>query len=399
MNTHRVLYINTPFEHEPGGDKNRSRFLWQILRESGTADLALVLPPSTLSRPQTPFEHFPPALTLPATKGSWWQSESVFHFSDADQRQFQDLLAKRNYDLIVSRFHSPAELCHIAARHRTSPGIILDLDMVSSRLVGLTWKQNPSLKNRWFLFERLKLQRFERQLLQNPWLFALSNPVEIEQLRATHGNPPAPGRLIELPNMMPPQKVSNDGPRQSVILFFGSMNSSANLDGFRYLMDQILPRIEKELKERNVRIHVAGKNPPPWFQERIRKSGTDRVRLVGAVDSMDAAIAASLFVLLPLRIASGTRTRILEAAAQERAVVTTPIGAEGIDVGEHAEIHADPDGIAASVRRFLASPAEADMQGQELAKRCRARYSQTRIARELRHEIEVFLQTRTEAAR
>jgi hypothetical protein len=41
---------------------------------------------------------------------------------------------------------------------------------------------------------------------------------------------------------------------------------------------------------------------------------------------------------------------------------------------------------------FLASPAEADLQGQELANRCRARYSQTRIARELRHEIEVFLQ-------
>lgn len=253
----------------------------------------------------------PPVVTLQSRRGPWWQSDSILSFDDAQKQQFLKQLSTRTYDLVVARFHSPWELCLTAANHPSKPGIVVDLDMVSSRLVGLTWKQNPSFRNRWFLLERIKLQRLERQLLRQPWMIGFSNPVELSDLQEQHGPCPPPGRLVELPNVMPPSGPVQSPRREPAILFFGSMNSAANLDGFRFLMDQLLPRIEPDLKAHGVKIHVAGKNPPPWFAERIRASGTDRVMLLGAVDSMEQTIAASRFVLLPLRVASGTRTRIL----------------------------------------------------------------------------------------
>jgi glycosyltransferase involved in cell wall biosynthesis len=268
--------------------------------------------------------------------------------------------------------------------------------MVSSRLVGLTWNQNPSLKNRWFLFERIKLQRFERELLRQPWMVAFSNPAELASLREEHGPSPAPGRLIELPNVMPLSGRVPEPKREPAILFFGSMNSAANLDGFRFLMDDLLPQIEGDLKQHNVKIHIAGKNPPAWFAERIRQSGTDRVHLLGAVDSMDHTIASSLFVLLPLRVASGTRTRILEAAAQHRAVVTTPIGAEGIDVGDAALVEPNASALAHAIRRLLQDPAGSDRLGAALGERCTARYSQDRVAKDFRDDLESFLSARKE---
>lgn len=394
MSLRRVLYLDTAFENEPGGDKNRSRFLWHALRDAGVVDFALLEPQGQIPRSRPAFDQYPPAVTLRSRRGPWWQSDSVLSFDESQKQQLHQQLSTRSYDLVVARFHSPWELCRAAAAHPSKPGIVVDLDMVSSRLVGLTWKQNPTFRNRWFLIERIKLQRLERELLRQPWMIAFSNPVELSGLQEQHGPCPPPGRLVELPNVMPQSGPVPTAQREPAILFFGSMNSAANLDGFRFLMEHLLPRIEADLKAHQVKIHVAGKNPPPWFAEQIRASGTDRVVLLGAVDSMEKTIAASRFVLLPLRVASGTRTRILEAAAQHRAVVTTPIGAEGIDVGDAASVESTPGTLAEAVRRWLQNPAEADAMGRALGERCSARYSQARVANDFCRELDSFLSAR-----
>lgn len=399
MSGRRVLYIDTPFENEPGGDKNRSRFLWQVLRGIAQADLALVHRPAAAKPGRPPFSQFKPVLELAPKRGPWWQSDSILTFDSTQRAAFTSLLARGRYDLVVSRFHAPWELCRLAANHPTRPGVVMDLDMVSSRLVGLTWKQDPSFKNRWFYLENLKLGRLEQSILRQPWMVCFSNPVEMEDLRKFARPQPPAATLVEVPNVMPDPPASDAVPPEPAILFFGSMNSAANLDGFRFLMDDILPRIEADLQAHGVRIHVAGKNPPAWFAERIRSAGTDRVVLLGAVDSMERTLLASRFVLLPLRVASGTRTRILEAAACGRAVVTTSIGAEGIDVGDTASVHDTPTAIATAVRTLLADPAATGQLGSRLRDRCLGRYSQRRVAADFATALDRFAADRKGGSR
>jgi glycosyltransferase involved in cell wall biosynthesis len=390
MTRPRLLYIDVPFEAESGGDKNRSRFLWQALRDAFDVDLLLIQPGDAPDGPDAARRQIAPVLTLAPQPGPWYHSASVPTFDTEAQSAFNRLLSEKNYDLVLTRFHSPWELACLADAHPSRPAVVVDLDMMSSRLVSLTWQQKKSFRNRWFLFEKWKLEALERRLFRKPFLVLFSNPTELERVRS------AGARLAVLPNVMPdtPRLKSTDP--KPVILFFGSMNSSANTDGFRFLMESLLPRMENDLRKHNVRIHVVGKHPPAWIAEQLKHSGTDRVALIGEVDSMERAIADSRFVFLPLRIASGTRTRILEAAAQSRAVVTTTIGAEGIEVEEDALVQDEPEALANAVRSLLEQPDRADDLGRRLHDRCVARYSTPRVARDLVAEIQSFLARRSE---
>ena len=109
-------------------------------------------------------------------------------------------------------------------------------------------------------------------------------------------------------------------------------------------------------------------------------------------ESIERAIAESQFVLLPLRIASGTRTRILEAAAVGRAVVTTTIGAEGLDLGDTVLIGDTAQDLAAHTRHLLANPGAADESGARLRQRSTALYAAGNVAVDLSTKLERFLQ-------
>lgn len=391
----RLLYVDVPFEHESGGDKNRSRFLWQTLAGAFDAECLLIAggaPPD--GKPW--FTRIPTVLTLAPVSSAWSESESVHRFAPDALAAFDRLLQERRYDVVFTRFHSPWHLAGAAARHPLRPAVAVDLDMVSSRLVGLTWRQAPSWKNRWFLFERLKLERLERRLVRAPFLVFLSNPVELADLRDRVAPASTPTLFAPLPNVMPAPGPLPPVAPQPPILFFGSLNSGANTDAFRFLVQDLLPLLEPDLHRHQVRIHVAGKHPPAWFADLLAKSGTDRVVLVGGVDSMERALAESRFALLPLRVASGTRTRILEAAAAGRTVVTTPLGAEGIETGDGALIADTPGTLAAAVRRLLDDPSLAAQLGAQLRATCLARYAADRVGADLVRDLESFVAARKE---
>jgi len=394
MSRARILYLDVPFENESGGDKNRSRFLFQSIRENFEVDLLLIRhegasikPAWTNFKPVAMFAPQPPPFPRPASTPS---------FLPADQEKFISLLREKNYAAVFCRFTIGWELCKIIQRDFPQTAVVVDLDMVSSRLVAMSWAANPSFRRRWFLFEKWKLQRLERQLVHSLSLLLLSNSEELTALYRQHHSHGSKSEFALLPNIMP-RAAEPTVERQPVILFFGSLDSSANVDGFQFLVDEVLPQIEADLKRHNVKIHIAGKNPPATFAERLRAIGTDRVKLVGPVDSIESAIAESLFVLLPLRIASGTRTRILEAAVQHRAVVTTPIGAEGLDVADSTLIGSTAAELAAHAKKLLANPAEADALGKKLGARCVSLYAPDKVAEDLVNAVEKFI-SRTKGA-
>jgi glycosyltransferase involved in cell wall biosynthesis len=230
----------------------------------------------------------------------------------------------------------------------------------------------------------------ERQIVHSPSLLLFSNSEELTALYRRDHSHGSKSEFALLPNVMP-RAAELTVERQPVILFFGSLDSSANVDGLSFLVEEVLPQIEGDLKRHNVRLHIAGKNPPAALAERLLALGSDRVQLVGPVDSIARAIAESQFVLLPLRIASGTRTRILEAAAAGRAVVTTTIGAEGLDLGDSVLIGNTAQELAAHTRRLLGDPGAADLAGRRLRERSRALYDASKVAADLAAKLEGFM--------
>jgi glycosyltransferase involved in cell wall biosynthesis len=145
---------------------------------------------------------------------------------------------------------------------------------------------------------------------------------------------------------------------ENCIVFSGNLEYHPNIEAVRWFRSAIWPK----LRERNEGLtwSLVGRNPEAICSV-VR--GDSRIRVIGPVEDAVASIARARVVVVPLRSGSGTRFKILEAWAAQRAVVSTKIGAEGLGArdGEHLSIADDPGRFAAAVQDLLDDPARGRM--------------------------------------
>lgn len=118
------------------------------------------------------------------------------------------------------------------------------------------------------------------------------------------------------------------------IVFTGSMDWLPNDDGMRWFLEEILPDIRKTRPEVNV--WVVGRNPLPDMIDLC--NSIPNCHITGTVDDVRPYIDFADLFIVPLRIGSGTRMKIFEAMAMNKAVVSTTIGAEGLPVSDGENI-------------------------------------------------------------
>src|SRR6185369_14899797 len=157
-----------------------------------------------------------------------------------------------NYDVVFSRFCRSWELLGLVERDSPRSSVVVDVDMLSSRLAGLSWQARPGFRSRWYLFEKWKLTRFERRMFREPWLFLFTNPVELP--RQTEPASAAAAEFALVPNVMPVPSGPIPIACRPAILFFGSLDSAANQDAFQFLLDDLLPRIQPDLDRHGIEI-------------------------------------------------------------------------------------------------------------------------------------------------
>ncbi|MHB8412006.1 MAG: glycosyltransferase family 4 protein [Candidatus Acidiferrales bacterium] len=135
------------------------------------------------------------------------------------------------------------------------------------------------------------------------------------------------------------------------IIFQGGMDWYPNRDAVEFFITSILPHVRQQVPA--AQFCVAGRNPPPEFVQRFRN--IPNVKFTGTVPDMRAEIVISAISVVPLRIGSGTRLKILEAAAMAKAIVSTRLGAEGLDFLNSREIvlEDDPKRFAEAVAALL----------------------------------------------
>lgn len=383
----KVLYIDQPFQNEKGGDKNRSKFIWNAIKDNFEVDLLLL---KTYQDPNYKYKKHTGYVQLYELTTSHPASvtpKAIFQFSAEEISKFEDILKANNYDRILIRFAAPYLLAEAAQKICPQTSIIIDIDMLMSRLTKLSWDQNPKLNNRYFLLEHLKFRKFEKELFNKPYLFLFTNYLEMKMAIKDNVKKNSPSRFEVLPNVM----QANDHPvpkeKENYILFFGSLNSAANSDAFIFLAKEIYPLIVNKLEQTKTKIKIVGRNQTPIYKKLAAER--DYISIIGEVDDINKEIASSLFTILPIRIASGTRTRILEAANLRTAVVSTSIGAEGFEFEEDEIIIRDNvTELAEEIIKLLDKPELAKEMGIKIFQKSNKKYLDTSVADNLIEQIE-----------
>lgn len=175
--------------------------------------------------------------------------------------------------------------------------------------------------------------------------------------------------------------ASTTGSRtRSDLLFVGRMDYHANVDAILSFVRRVWPLIRLQRPE--LRLMVIGANPDP---EILALRRAPNIEVVGAVDDVRPYYDKALAALAPLRIGGGTRLKILEAMAAGVPVISTTLGAEGLEatpgreiiVADSADAYA---GAVASLSAFSSQWRRLADNGRTLAK---TKYDWSVIGRKL----------------
>lgn len=175
-----------------------------------------------------------------------------------------------------------------------------------------------------------------------------------------------------------PERAAENSP---VLLFQGIMDWYPNRDAVKFFASSIFPVIRAECPA--ARFIVAGRNPPIEFVASF--SSEAKIQFTGTVPDMRPYLASATVVVVPLRLGGGTRIKILEACAAGRPVVSTSIGAEGLDLEKGTEILVadDPAEFARSVVNLIRDPARCDALSKSARAAVVERYSQSTLRKAL----------------
>ena len=163
------------------------------------------------------------------------------------------------------------------------------------------------------------------------------------------------------------------------LVFLGSMDWRPNIDAIRWFATDILPLIRRRRPECS--LTIVGRNPTA---EILRLAEVDpRIRVTGTVPDVRPYLRESAVSIVPLRIGGGTRLKIYEAMAAKVPVISTTIGAEGLDVrdGENIALADSPDAFADRCLALLGCAEARRKQSQTAWEMVSACYSWEAVAR------------------
>ncbi len=304
-----------------------------------------------------------------ATLLSPWSYEWAAYRARALQSELDALASQESFDVIQFEFAQMA--IYRAPSTRKRPVVVLDEHNIEFDVVRRTAEADVGAVRRAFsTVNWRKLRREERASWRRFDGCVLTSTRDREMLLSEQ-----PGvRSCVVPNGVDVEEFAPDprqAPEPDTVLFFGAVGYYPNTDGLLFFLREVWPILEKSRP--GIRLRIVGPDPPAV----IASWAGPAVEVTGYVEDIRAAIAAASVVVVPLRIGGGTRLKVVEAMALGKAMVSTTIGAEGIDVvhGRHALIADGAADFARSVLRLLDNRSLAGRLGSAARQLAVERYS------------------------
>lgn len=221
------------------------------------------------------------------------------------------------------------------------------------------------------LIQWRRLVRFEREVCR-----AVAHVIAVSDADAASFQKLAPGCPVSVvPNGVDSQLYAQNDTSldlgKEALVFTGSMGYRPNVDAALWFADQVLPEVCAHIPQ--AQFFVVGSRPHSRLNA-LRERGN--IQITGWVPDVNPFLHAAAVYVVPLRMGSGTRLKLLQAMAAGQAIVSTPIGAQGLDVQDGVELRlADTaEAFAQAVITLLQQPEQCGQLGEAGAQYVKTHY-------------------------
>lgn len=279
--------------------------------------------------------------------------------SAAMQREIEK--REGSFDLLVCDFLAPAPN---VPRTLATPTVLFQHNVEA-----MIWKrhyevQTNPVKRSYLYGQWQKMRRFEKEMCRRFDCVVAVSADDRDQMKQEYGAE----AVFDVPTGVDTEFFRPGGetkPSPHAMVFTGSMDWLPNDDAIRYFMREIMPLIRKQVPDAT--LTVVGRNPTPAL---VELSKTDPSLIVtGRVDDVRPYMEGAAVYIVPLRIGGGTRLKIFEAMAMERAVVSTTVGAEGLPLTSGVELLLadEPASFAEATVKVMTDSSYAEQLGRRAA--------------------------------
>ena len=263
-------------------------------------------------------------------------------------------LAREGLDVVhVERAHFAPMLTGLAPRPVLSLAEQETMSLAVDRLRQLPWLAKTSYE-RYLGAERNRVRRFEAAALPAYDLLYAITPQEAERMSALAQRP-----VEVLPHVVCPRtfcrsqeaaRPGEENTKEGSLLFVGNYAHRPNLHALTWFVERVWPEVARRVP--TARFEVVG---PGLAAEPRRALQGEGVHVLGRVEDLVGKYRASTVMVNPIRSGGGMRGKVLEAFACQLAVVSTPMGMEGIaaESGRHCLLASRDEEFTEAVVRYL----------------------------------------------
>lgn len=235
-----------------------------------------------------------------------------------------------------------------------SPGLHRHFDLIDALSVNMATRAaaEHGLKRTLFRFESALLRRYEATVVA---------AADSSSLVAGADKEAAPGleRAVVIPMGVDLERFRFAAPvdRLPTLLFFGNLGYFHNVEPARFLAQEVIPLVRRELPD--ARLRIAGARPAKTV---LALAGLPGVDVAGPVDDMVAELHKAAVAILPIFTGSGIKMKVLESFSAGTPVVTNARGVDGVcgaEVGMHYLAGESAVDLAAACVTLLRDPKRA----------------------------------------
>ncbi len=289
----------------------------------------------------------------------------VKYDTPAMRATLRELLAANRYDLVH------VDMLHLSEYFDLFDG--LPVVLMGHNVESLILERRAANETRWLArkylgYQHRKLVRYETAAARRATRVVMVSQADADILAGWTGRTD----ITVVPNGVDTSyfDVPDTPCKPGSMVYVGGFTWFPNEDAIRFFASDVLPLIAAEVAEAN--LTVVGKNPDNATVRAL--AANPRIRFAGMVDDIRPVVAESAVYIVPLRIGGGTRLKILDALSMSKAIVSTSIGCEGLDVtdGQDIVIADEPAALATAIVALLHDPERArrlGRAGRQLAER------------------------------